>query len=345
MGRIYNKIIAANDTDADLKLAATAICDGTNDETEINAAIAAGVGVPYSILLLPGTYHIGAGIDFTPLTAAGAKWMEFEASGTTIQAAANMATMIKLDPGAGGQIVTCADIRLGVLDGNAPGGKTVTQIVHATRFSDNILRIADVKDSSGDGVRFSLGGVSDYPAGNNKIDIEIIRNCAGAAFRATGGTNAYGFQGNTVHIGNQIANGYGIVLGDTANQNAIYNMFITGPIEVITNDGITDYCGANTFIVNNLNGNGKHLAGPTGMTLRSTYLVHIDLGTAGTLADDAVLDQHYVLINGSEYGIHDLKMRAAAPAAPASGFLRLWGKTGDGHIWYTRSDNTSVDLG
>ena len=344
MGRIYNKIIAANDTDADLKLAATAICDGTADQTEINAAIAAGVGVPYSILLLPGTYSISDGIDFTPLTASGGIWMEFEASGTIIQAAANMTTMIKLDPGAGGQIVHSADIRLGRLDGNATGGKTVTQIVHATRFSDNILRIADVYNGSGDGVRFSLAGVSDYPAGNNKIDIEIIHNCAGNAFYATGGTNSYGFQGNTVHIGEIIACGNGIILGASANQNAIYNLFICGPIEHNTAAAIYDYCGANTFVVSNLNSNATELGGPTGMTLRSTYLVHIDLAASGVI-DAAVTDQHYVLVNGSEYGIHDLKMRASAPAAPAAGFLRLWGKTGDGHIWYTRSDNTSVDLG
>lgn len=296
----YDYVVAAADSAPDLQAIADAVCDGTADEVEINAAIAAAVTAdrPYSILLLPGTYVAADadGLDFTPLTAMGGNWVVFEASGTTIIPGANLTTLINLAPGAGGQIITCADIRLGAIDG-ADGTFTVTQLVNIARFNDNILRIVDVRNGSGIGVKVAQSGITDYPCGNNKIDIEIIHNMGGTAFLATGGTNAFGFQGNTVHIGEIIACDNGIVLGESANQNAKYNTFICGVIEHNTNAGIYDYCGGNTFLVGNLNTNGTEIGGPSGMTLRSTYRVHIDLGSSGGI-DAAVLAQHYVQVNG-----------------------------------------------
>lgn len=296
----YDYVVAAADSAPELQAIADAVCDGTNDEVEINAAIAAAAsaGRTYSILLLPGTYVCGDSVDFTPWVALAAKWVVFEASGTEIIAGANMTTLIDLAPGAGGQIVTCADIRLGIVDGNdSGGGKSVTQLVNIARFSDNMLRIEDVRNGDGIGVHVQQSGVSDYPAGNNKIDIEILRNFGGTAFMVTGGTNAEGFQGNTVHIGEIIACSNAIVLGASANQNASYNTFICGVIEHNTNAGIYDYCGGNTFLVGNLNTHTTHLGGPSGMTLRSTYRVHIDWATSGVV-DAAVLAQHWVQING-----------------------------------------------
>jgi peptidoglycan/xylan/chitin deacetylase (PgdA/CDA1 family) len=49
-----NSIVATSDTPADLKKMATHICDGTNDEIEIQAAVAAAAGG--RCLILPGTY-------------------------------------------------------------------------------------------------------------------------------------------------------------------------------------------------------------------------------------------------------------------------------------------------
>lgn len=298
MGRIYNAIIAANDTAADLKLAATAICDGTADQTEINAAIAAGVGTPYSILLLPGTYNLTAAIDFTPLTAAGAQWMEFEASAARIVAGANLTTMIDMAPGAGGQIVTCLDARFGVLDGNK-ATYTVTQIIKVARFSDNRLRVNDLYNGSGHGLSIQTSGVSDYPTGNNQIDLNTVRNMTGTGIHATCGTNAYGFTGNVVRFGQIIANANGIILGSSANQNAVHNCFLGSVVEGNTSYGIYDYCGANFYYVNNTNTNGtKGIGCPSGMTSFSTFEVNIDDST-----DAAVLTQHYVLSYGRLIGM------------------------------------------
>jgi peptidoglycan/xylan/chitin deacetylase (PgdA/CDA1 family) len=49
-----NSVVAANDTPADLKKKATYICSGSNDEIEIQAAVAAAAGG--KCLILPGTY-------------------------------------------------------------------------------------------------------------------------------------------------------------------------------------------------------------------------------------------------------------------------------------------------
>ncbi len=340
----FDYVVAASDSAPEMQAIADAVCDGTADEAEINVAIAAAVtaGRPYSILLLPGIYHCAAAVDFRGLTASGGQWLTFEASGATIQASASMTTLVRLDPSAGGQILTCADLRFGALDGNV-GTYTVGQLVNMARFNDNILRIADIRNGSGNGIKVSQSGVSDYPCGNNKIDIEIIHNMGGSAFQATGGTNALGFQGNTVHLGETIACANGIILGGSANQNATYNTFICGPIESITGAGIYDYCGGNTFIVNNLNSNGKHLGGPAGMTLKSTYIVTIDHATAGTV-DAAVTDQHYVLDGGTLDGINEYLARASVPATPASGYGRLWAKT-DGTLHYVNSAGTDIQVG
>jgi hypothetical protein len=294
----YNAIIAASDTAAALKLTATAICDGTADEVEINAAIAAGVGVPYSILLLPGTYNIAAAVDFTALTAAGGVWMTFEASGSVIKAAANMATMIKLDPGAGGQIVTCADIRLGKLDGNASGGKAVTQVVNMARFNDNVLRIVDIFDGSGDAFRVNMTGVADFPNGNNLITIGIIHNFGGTGFYVTGASGTYNFQGNTVTVGEVIACNNGFVIGGAANDGANYNRFNLGVVEHNTHAGVYDYCGGNIWLIGNTNSNGDEgLGAPAGVTLRSTIITN----TTDTIVA-AVTGQYYVLNNGHVVG-------------------------------------------
>lgn len=297
MSRIYNYVIAANDTDATLKLAATAICDGTNDQVEINAAISAAVGVTSSILLLPGTYSLGAAIDFTPLTAANAKWLLFEASDTFIQAGANLTTMVDMAPGAGGQIVTCLDARFGVLSGNK-ASYTVTQIIKMARFSDNRLRVNELLDGSAHALSIQTAGVSDYPTGNNQLEFNTIRSNGGTGIHMTCDTNSYGFTGNVVRFGQIIDNDNGIILGTAVNQNAVLNTFLGSVIEWNTGYGIFDYCGGNFFYVNNTNANGINgIGSPSGMTYPSTFNVNIDDG-----ADATVTSQHWVLSYGRLIG-------------------------------------------
>lgn len=294
----YDYVIAANDSSAALKATANAVCDGTADEVEINTAISGAVssGRPYAIALCPGTFITANRIDFTPLTGA-TNWILFDGTAARIQAGANMTTMIDLAPGAGGQIVTCLDARFGVVDGNK-ASYTVTQLFKIARFSDNRLRVNDLIQGSGLGVSVQQSGVSDYPCGNNQIELNTIRNMGASAFHVTAGTNAYGFTGNVVRFGQIIANANGFILGSAANQNAVHNVFLGSVIEANTSYGIYDYCGANFWYVNNTNTNGvKGLGCPAGMTSFSTFQVNID-----DSQDAAVLSQHYVLSYGRLIG-------------------------------------------
>lgn len=296
----YDYVIAANDTAASLKAEATVVCDGTADEAEINTAITAAVASarPYSILLLPGTFLIADRINFLPLTGmVMGNWLLFEASASTIRAAANMTTMIDLAPAAGGQIVTCLDARFGVIDG-ASATRTVTQLIKMCRFSDNRLRVNDLLRGSGHGVSVQTASVADYPTGNNQLEFNTIRNMTATAFHITAGTNAYGFTGNQVFFGQIIACANGFIMGSAANQNAVHNKFVGSVIEGNTSYGIYDYSGGNFWYVNNTNSNGtKGIGCPSGMTQYSTFVVNIDDST-----DAAVLSQHYVLSKGRLIG-------------------------------------------
>lgn len=339
----WDYVIAADDSDAALQAIADAVCDGTADQTEINAAItaAAGAGRSYSILLLPGTYILSGAIDFTPLAGMTlGDYMVFEASATTLRAGANISKMVGLDRGSGDQIVTCLDLRLGVIDGNK-ASFTVTNGIRISRFSDNRVRVNDIVNVSGNGVLVDHDSVSDFPSGNNQLEFNTIRSCDGSAFYVIGETNAFGFQGNTVRFGQIIDNANGFIIGETVDHNATYNLFIGGPIE--HNDGyaIFDRCGGNTWIVDNLNTNGDELGCPTSMTLKSTFQVHIDTGSMGGI-DAAVLDQHYVLINGQSWG-RALIQEKATPSTPASGYGEFYPKS-DGLPYFLNDAGTEYDL-
>ena len=79
------------------------------------------------------------------------------------------------------------------------------------------------------------------------------------------------------------------------------------------------------------------------MNVRSTFRVHIDLATSGGTAEAAVLDQHYVQINGVSYG-RTLLTEKATPATPASGFGDIYFKS-DGYLYSLNDSGTETQLG
>lgn len=337
----WDFVVAASDTDPALQAIADLVCDGTADDVQINAAIAAHVTAArnFSTLILTGSYAIAAKLDFTGWVALGGTRQVFEARGATFIAAAALTTMVDVGPGAGGQIVTSADIRLGRLDGNA-ASFSVSRGIYMRRFNDSKLSVEDVYNFTGDGWKVDEAGVSDYPCGNNELRYGTIHNCLGTGFYVLGGTNPYGFQGNIVTGNETTANGNGMVLGGAANQNMNHNLFILGPVEHNTNAGIYDYGGGNTFIITNTNSNGTQgLGAPTGVNLPSIYITRTD-----DPIDAAVLDQHSVLNYGTWAGITEFLERATSAATPAAGHLRIYAKT-DHKLYYKRSDGTEVEIG
>jgi hypothetical protein len=338
----YSYVLAATDTPAALQALADVVCDGTADQTEINAAISAvaGEAEPGSILLLPGTYSITGEIDFTPVashSATGARIL-FEATNAKIVAGGNLTNMVNLGPTTGNQIVACLTVRIGALEG-LKATYTVTQGVYLRRFSDNHLWIGNINGMSGIGVTVDQAGVSDYGCFNNFIEILRIGECTSHGIAITSGSNVYGFQGNQVRTGQIIANASGIVVGDTVNENASYNTFICSPIEHNAQYGVYDRCGGNTWFINNTNSNG--IAGvscPTGMTKRSSFIL-----TADDTIDAAVLDQHYVLDYGRQRGTIDIAEHASAPATPGSGYGRIYFKS-DGKAYAKNDAGTEYDL-
>ena len=236
----------------------------------------------------------------------------FEASATIINAGANMTTMVDVAADSGDEIILTLDLRLGKLNGNKTN-YYVTQIIKMARFNDNRIRVLDIVNGAGTGVSIQTAGVSDKPTGNNQLEFNAIHDMDGAAFHVTSGTNAFGFTGNTVRFGQIINNGNGFILGSSANQNAVHNLFIGGPVEGNANYGIYDYCGANFWNVNNTNLNGiKDIGCPSGMNSPSTFNVNVDPRWNPNLSppamdptfgmDAAVISQHYVLSFGRLLG-------------------------------------------
>jgi hypothetical protein len=337
----FTTVIAAYDTPGALSAIADVVCDGVADQTEINAAISAAAvrTLSSSILLLPGTYHLSAAVDFTPLTGlAAGLWLTFDGRAARLSAAANLTTMVNLAPAAGDEILNCLDLQLGRIDG-VKATYTVTQAVLMRRFSDNRVWIGDINQVSGHGINVDQDGVSDFGCFNNDIRVLRLNNIDGTAFNVRSGSNVFGFQGNQVRVHQTAYNGHGFVIGDTVNENATLNTFILGPVEHQTSYGIRDLCGGNIWIVNNTNTNGTAgLSTPTGMTVKSVFQ-----GDFHDTVEAAVTDQHYVLDSGSFTGIVEMAEHGSAPATPPSGFGRVYFKS-DGHIYAKDDAGTEYDL-
>ncbi len=346
----FSYVVAASDTPAELQALADAVCDGTSDEVEINAAISAVAGVSARVLLLPGTYNLGDQIDFSPLAVSGSvedgMWVDFDATSATLIATANMATMVYLAAPSGHQVFSKLNVRIGRIDGNK-ASFTVGQGVYMQRFVDNKVWIGELVNCSSTGFFADQNGVTDHGCFNNIIEIVKLNTngggSSGQGFYASSdpdGTSIFGFQCNIVKVGQAHGNYQGFVIGDAADENAFINRFEIGVVEHSTAYGIYDKCGQNMWIVGNTNNNTtKGIITSSSMTKKSTFI----LGEVTDSLDSTVTGQHLILDAGAFAGFAEFAEQGSAPGTPASGFGRLYEKT-DGKVYFKNHAGTEYDL-
>lgn len=305
-GAEWSVVIAASDTAAALKSGASVVCTGTADQTPINTVIAALPGTKARVLMLPGTYKLTGAIDFSPLAVASAvedgSWIDWDASGATIQAAGNLTSLLNLAGAAGTQIFSKLNARFGRLDG-VKATYTVTQGIYAQRFVDNQLYVGELVNCSGFGMVADQAGVTDYGCFNNFLYLLKMNSNTGGGFKATSDAasgHIFGFQGNSLKIGQAFGNLNGVEMGSAANGNAILNRIEIGAAEHSVNAGVVDRCGGNIWLVNNTNSNGTVGAiGASGTTTRSTFT----FGLVSDSLDTTITTQHYVLSGGHVVGL------------------------------------------
>lgn len=172
-------------------------------------------------------------------------------AGPGLQASA----LIDMTPPSGMQYSAACDVTFGSLVGAGVAGSTGLVLRH---FSDSVLTIGQIEGFSGAG---SLGMFvnqvgATFPAGNNEIWLRLLSSNQ-VAFQTNGSVGAFGFQGNSVHIGDATNNlGDGIVIDSGGvGLSSTYNKYYVGVTEHNGGFGIRDNAGASQWQVGNSNSN------------------------------------------------------------------------------------------
>lgn len=342
-GPMVSRLVVGSDQPAALQALADYVCDGTDDQVELNQAISdvASDDVNAWVTAI-GRFWLGDEVTFVPwaTTAVTDGRFVFEGAAASFHAAANLTRMVNIiGPSvAAGYFLNRFDIRIGSLHGES-ATRTVSRAIELKRASDNHLWIGNITFVSGDGFYVDQDGVSDTGTFNNFIEIKRMTNVDGIAFRVDGGDNIHGFQGNVIKTGQIWECGTGFRMGQAANKNAQYNTIIAAPIEHC-GYGVIDNGGGNTWIINNTNSNTTYgISVATGITRKSYFQFTTDAETI----DPNVYAEHYVLEWGIFKGLVEFVEKASAPSTPPTGVMRVYGKT-DGKLYLKNDAGTEYDL-
>jgi parallel beta-helix repeat protein len=134
--------VAASDARADVKRTADYVCDGTNDEVQIQAAINALPALPGggTIRLSEGNFYIGASININRAAEAGAgiRIVGAGVRGTMLSLAANCDMFVHSTAGSSSTFFSLEDLYL--FGDRAPGGRTGRAFVTDAKLWDGRLK-------------------------------------------------------------------------------------------------------------------------------------------------------------------------------------------------------------
>jgi hypothetical protein len=311
-GRESTITVAASDSSPQSRIQADYVCDGIDDQVEIQAAIDAvvanGAG---TVVLSGGTFNCAANIDFADVSGMTGRFI-FDSRAAVLKASANLTQLINLAHSTD-QILRRGEFLFGELDLNK-ATYTVTQGVYVRYFNDNHLFIGHIKDGSNDGIVFDQSGIPSHGTFNNFIEILAMSGMASNNFYVKDNqTTNYSFQGNIIKTGQITGGANGIIICDNANDRAHSNTFICGPIEHTSGYGIYDRAGGNIFIVNNTNNNTtKGIGCPAGVAHKSTFQGHFE-----DSYDNAISKEHFLTDSNAgtpEKSLWQFPVLASGPA-------------------------------
>ena len=233
-------VVAANDSTADGKASADYVCDGTADETEINAALSVATTSGYRrVLLLEGTFNLTAG-----LTVEADDMLEGQGFGSILKlvsGAPTTTTAITLnDYCKVHNLKVNGNSLSGTKNGIVATSKTGVEIsgVWATLFDDNGIYLDECSQSrivgnyatsnSGSGIILD-GGYANTVVGNTTYS---------NAFGVFLGDNTTGEQNATISGNACYSNSYDIYISVDCRYNTITGNTCRGDVGVLGDFGI-----------------------------------------------------------------------------------------------------------
>ena len=212
-GRVATFTVAANGSLATSKAQADYVCDGIDDQVEIQTAINALPGSGGKVLLMEGRYNINTpplNVNKGNVTLEGCGW------GTELYYPDNVMTgsagTVQMRIKAASNKFQMRNLKFNGNQGNQPAGETYGIYMEDTTLGNYRFENLWLKDSYGDGVRLSKNS--------------IISNCLIEGFKEDG--VEVGSGGGQIIIGNVIRNGNVPIRLNTgsSSNNTIENVII-----------------------------------------------------------------------------------------------------------------------
>ena len=282
-------VVAANDSSALSKQQADYVCDGTDDQVEIQAAIDALPDGGGKVVLMEGIYNITSAIDL-----AGTKKVSLEGVGSSTiinnQNTLSGHAISAINGATPGNVRYAVNIRNLLVKGNASSGDGIHLVYCDCHHIENIKVISHGRygiylgNNAGTGMEADPTISGCYILGNNDIGLYIVDNHDLLISHTH-------IEGNAKQGIKYTGRSFDLTLtGCNVEDNLEEQIIIdtTGGAVKITGNSIEGYPGKNNIVI--LNGNGISITGN-----------QIDAGTRGIMARSGSSEIYGLVISGNSF--------------------------------------------